>query len=130
MEPWLKCVLGIFFGGSLIIAIAWGILMLSGEPDQAEQIRDIPSQISEIKQNVTEELVDAGAEAIKESKEGIIPAFHQVGESMAKDIQDPGTKAIVSGGMTLAGFLLWLIVAIAIMGATLTALGIKIKGIN
>ena len=130
METWLKWILGIFFGGSLVIAIALGILILSGEPEQAEEVRGIPNQIDEIKKNVTTELINAGAEAIEEYRDRIVPAFRQAGEDMAKDIEDPATKATVSGGMTLAGILLWLWVALAIIGAILTALGIKIKGIN
>jgi len=130
METWLKWVLGIFFGGSLVIAIAWGILVLTGDFKQAEEVRDIPNQIDEAKQNVTNELISATAEVIVESGNEIIPTFHETGESMAKDIEDPSVKRTVIGGMTMAGVCLWLFVAIVIVGAILTAFGIKAKGIN
>jgi len=130
METWLKWVLGIFFGGSLVIAIAWGVLMFSGDLKQAEVVRNIPNQIDDAKQNVTDELINSGTNVITETGKAIIPAFNEAGESMAKDIKDPVVKETVSSGMTFAGFLLWMAVVLLIVGAILTALKIKVKGIN
>jgi hypothetical protein len=130
METWLKIILGIFFGGSLAVAIIWGTLILLGEPKQAEDVRNIPNQVEEAKQNVTNELINSGKDVVTDTGNAIIPAFKEAGESMAQDIKDPVVKSTISGGMTFVGFLLWLVVVIIIVGVILTALGIKVKGIN
>jgi len=91
-------------GGSLIIVLIFlSFLYFSGEEEAVE----LPSTINEIKQNVTEEVIE-------ESK-GIVGAFHEAGESMAEDVEDPIAKKQIVGLMTFAGIMLFAFVVLVVL---------------
>ena len=122
MKGWQK-----WTGGSiLIVLVLFSIFYFSGNSEAIE----LPGQVSEIKQNATNQVINESINVIEESGNEIIPVFHETGVELAKDIDDPVTKKTVEYGWTLVGICIWLIVALAIIGAVLTALGIRVKGIN
>ncbi len=88
MNIWLKVGLGIFFGGSLVIFVAWLILMSSGEPQKAEEVRNIPNQIE-----------DAKSQAQDKALGGIGKAISQVNEDRKQAVareQDPNQKNLIN----------------------------------
>ena len=122
LNGWVK-----WTGGTILfVLVLFCIFYFSGNGE----VIGLPHQVNEIKQNATTQLVNESLVVVNQAGDEIIPAFHKVGEDMAKDVSDPATKGTIIGGMTLVGILIWAIIALAIIGAILTALGIKIKGIN
>ena len=122
LDGWIK-----WTGGSILaVVLLLSTFYFSGNG----ALIGLPNQLEEIKQNVTAQVVNESLVAVNQAGNEIIPAFHNVGEDMAKGVNDPVTKETIVGGMTFAGFLIWFFIAITIIGAVLAALGIKIKGIN
>lgn len=117
---WMK-----WTGGSFIIVFLL-LLFIASQPGGDEVVR-VPSTIAEVRENATEAVIGAGVQASKESSNTIMSSFHQAGESMAQQVKDPVTKGTIIAGMSFAGFLLSLVVALSIMGAILGALGVDVS---
>ncbi len=116
---YLKLFLWVFGFASLGIFVLWGMLHLSGEPEAADQVKNLPNTVDEIKQNVTErvagEFTGAAVETINDVNEDRKEAISKA--------ESPYEK------MFLNYVYLYVIFALgfAFLGAILALFGIKIK---
>lgn len=102
---------------SAIILVIF-ILMFIGQ-----DVAEVPTEVNQIKQEASDELISAGVEASTESSKGIISSFWKTGMVLADDVEDPGLKGTIIFGWMMAGVLLALSVVIAIMSPILKAAG-------
>ena len=98
-----------------ILVIFLLILQASGEKEAIE----LPSTIEEIKENATpkaiEETTNSGIIIIKQ--------FHEVGKTLAKDVNDPIAAQSIEGSMSFAGVMLALGFVFAVVSALKKAFG-------
>ena len=88
MNKLLVILLGVFGFASVSIFIMWGVLHLIGEPETAEEIKNIPNTIEEAKQ-----------EALDESKDALVGAVVVLNENRKKAVEqeeDPNVKNIIN----------------------------------
>ena len=69
MDTWIKVVLGIIGGGSVLFGIVVLMLFLIGEPGQAKEVRQIPTEIEEDISGVKTEVVTTGKNVLGQMNE-------------------------------------------------------------
>lgn len=107
----------------LLIAV---VLTVLGYKNEAQQIKDLPSnlsniesQVEEIKNNVTNQVVDESVNLAEESQN----VFSDLGHDLAEDVKDPEVKKSIIESMNWAGFAFGLLILVSV----LTAFGILPK---
>lgn len=101
----------------LLIIILFIISSLAGP-----EVIETPKIINEAKHNATEEMVNATTIVAEESSKVIISEFHEAGEAMARNVDDPKTKKEIINYMDMAGFFIALSVVMIIFSALYSAL--------
>jgi len=94
-------------GISLVVFIL--ILFLAG----GEETVTIPAQVAEVKQNATEQVLEAGTEA----SVLIYSEFAEIGDKLAEDSNDPVVKATQKLGWRLIGLYLGALIILSFLSA-------------
>ncbi|AJF63091.1 MAG: hypothetical protein QT11_C0001G0966 [archaeon GW2011_AR20] len=107
MPTWLKTLLI----GSFITYIIFGIIYLTTGFNIQKEI----SNLEELKENLTIQSQQIAIQSGKEADNEIQSAFDKAGEDLSKDVNDPELKKTIKNNMHIAGYLLGLIIIIAII---------------
>lgn len=106
-----KILLGIMGFASVGIFICWLMLMAMGEPEAANEVKDLPDKVEQAKQQAQEESVNAVT--------GLATELNEERKKLVANEDDPYLKSIIN----------WVFVAIFLyLGiGLLAAFGIKVK---
>jgi hypothetical protein len=111
MKKLIAILLGILGFASISFFIMWGALHLMGEHEAAEEVKNLPNTVNEVKEN-----------AIKEARNALVGAAIDLNEDRKKAVakeEDPYLKNVIN--------LIYLAVFIQIEIAMLALFGIKVK---
>lgn len=111
MKKIITILLGIFGFASISFFMMWGVLHLMGEHTTAEEVKDLPSTVEEMKKNVTTEVKNEMVDAVVDINEDRKKAVAQE--------KDPYLKQVIN--------LIYILVMIQFGIAILALFGIKIK---
>ena len=115
LPGWAK-ITGVGLGSLGFIFLIIFLVYISHQPG-GEEVINIPSNLSDIKENVTQTLKDTAIETSSNVAGQIVNQFSESGKELSKDVQDPVAKKGIESNMTLAGIMLALILVIALCSA-------------
>lgn len=111
MNKVIAILLGIFGFASISLFLMWGVLHLMGEHETAEEVKDLPNTVDEIKEEVTTETANALT--------GAMVDLNEERKQAVENEKDPYLKMVIN--------LIFLAVIIQFGIAILALFGIKVK---
>lgn len=99
-----------------LVVLSIFLIYISYQPG-GEEVVNLPSNLSDIKENVTEILKETAIETSTTVGGQIINEFSESGKELAKDVKDPVAKRSIESSWTLAGLCLAALVILIICSA-------------
>lgn len=97
------------------IVFLFAVLFFTAQQPGGNELIGTPSELNEIKQDTTEVLIDTGVDTSVSFSGEVISTFFDMGEGLAKDIDDPVVSGQIIFLSVFAGLMLSLAVVIMIM---------------